>query len=87
MKFGYLNSFDVLTQGFEIRNFINLALYFPWILLFNKGNYITLSQKSKIQNSLFAISMKKFGSFISITNDGIVKKYISRVKEHMLKLW
>jgi hypothetical protein len=29
MKFGYWNSFDVLTQGFENRNFINLALYCP----------------------------------------------------------
>ena len=50
-------------EGCEIRNFIKLALYCPWVILFSKGCYQTLSQKSKIQNSLFAISMKKFGNF------------------------
>ncbi len=45
-------------EGCEIRNFINLALYCSWIIQFNKGCYQTLSQKSKIQNSLFAFSMK-----------------------------
>ena len=38
-------------EGCEIRNFINLALYCPWIIQFHKGCYQTLSQKSKIQNS------------------------------------
>ncbi len=33
MKFGYWNSFDVLTQGFENRDFINLALSLRVILL------------------------------------------------------
>ena len=50
-------------EGCEIRNFINLALYCPWIILFNKGCCQTLSQKSKIQKSLFAISMQKFGKY------------------------
>ena len=58
-----LKSWTRSFEGWEIRNFINLALYCPWIILFYKGCYQTLSQKWKMQNSLFAISMKKFGNF------------------------
>ena len=58
-----LKSWTGSFEGCEIRNFINLALYCPWIILFYKGCYQTLSQKSKMQNSLFVISMKKFGNF------------------------
>jgi hypothetical protein len=53
MKFGYWNSFDVLTQGFENRNFINLALYYPLIILFNKASYQTLTQK--IENTKLSV--------------------------------
>jgi hypothetical protein len=43
-----------------------------------------LSQKSKIQNSLFMISMKSLETFISITNDGIfTKRNILRKKAHV----
>ena len=82
-----LKSWTRSFEGCEIRNFINLALYCPWIILFYKGCYQTLSQKSKMQNSLFVISMKKFETFIFITNDGIFTKKLSSVIEPIWKLW
>ncbi len=51
-------SLKSLTGSFEeceTRNFVNIALYCPWNFIFSKGHYQTLSQKSKMQNSLFAI--------------------------------
>jgi hypothetical protein len=74
MKFVYWNSFEVFTQGFEIRNFLNLALNCPWIILFIKGSNQMFSRPSKIQKSLFAISMKSLEIFISITNERISMK-------------
>ncbi len=82
-----MKSRTVSFEGCEIMNFINLALYCPWIIPFNKGCYQTLSQIPKILNSLFAISMKKLEIFISITNEGIFTLKKTRVIEPIWKLW
>ena len=62
-KFGFWLIFDVLPQGCEIGNSITMASYCRWIILLNKRTYKGLSKKSKIQNSLISISMKKFENF------------------------
>jgi hypothetical protein len=78
MKFGYWNSFDVLTQGFEIRNFINLALYCPWIILFKKGKLSNVIQK--IENTKLPVGdfNEKVWKFLSPkrTMEYLQKQYL-----------
>ncbi len=63
MKFGYWNNFDVLTEGFEIWNFTNLALYYPLIIL--------LILQGKVSNVILKIENTKL--FVCDFNEKVWK--------------
>ena len=74
LKFWYWLCFDVLTQGCENVDSINLALYCPWIILFKKGTYKTLSKTSKIKKTpCYRFHRRSLKIFIAITNKQISK--------------
>ncbi len=86
LNFWYWHCFDVLTQGCENVDSINMALYCPWIILFKKGTYETLSKTLKdiyIKNLTILITGKvKLRHIVCFTNKQVrLLKNIDRPKK------